>query len=64
MSAAVKWGKISEAYQKMLLDNVFCGKCKMTTIVDYTIENNGSDIVLRGKCAKCGGNVARVIECE
>ena len=64
MPAEIIWGKISDENQKKLINNVFCVKCKLTTIVDYAIENSGLDIVLRGKCAKCGGKVARVIECE
>lgn len=64
IAAEIKWNMISAAIQKKLLDNVFCHKCEVTTIVDYTIENAGSDIVLQGKCAKCGGKVARLIECE
>lgn len=64
ISAEIKWNKISAADQKKLLENVFCVKCEVTSIVDYTVENTGADIVLRGKCVKCGGKVARVIECE
>ena len=63
ISAEVKWNKINAANQKKLLANVFCGKCGTTTIADYTIENWQSDIVLCGKCEKCGGNVSRVVEC-
>ena len=62
--AEVKWGKISAANQKMLLANAFCGKCGITTMIDYTIEAADPDIVLQGKCAKCGGKAARLIECE
>ena len=62
--AVEKWNTISSANQKKLLDNVFCGKCGVTMIVDYTIENSRSDIVLQGKCKKCGGKVARVVEFE
>ena len=55
--------RVNADSQKKLLANVFCGKCGTTTITDYTIENCQSDIVLCGKCAKCGVNVARVVEC-
>lgn len=62
--AEAKWSTISDINQKKLLDNVFCGKCGVTTIVDYKIENSRSDIVLQGKCKKCGGKIARVVEFE
>ena len=62
--AEVKWGKIDTAIQKKLLANVFCGKCGITTMGDYVIETAGPDIVLQGKCAKCGGKAARLIECD
>ena len=62
--AEVKWNTISKSNQAKLLNNVFCGKCGVTTIVEYTIENSQSDIVLQGKCTKCGGKVARVVEFE
>lgn len=46
--------------------NVFCKNCegkKMTEIVFYKIYLlHSSDIVLRGKCKKCNGDVARYIE--
>ena len=64
VSAVAKWNRINADNQKKLLANVFCGKCGTTTIADYTIENCQSDVVLYGKCAKCGGNVARVVECD
>jgi hypothetical protein len=42
-----KWNRISLSNQKKILDNVFCSKCMVTTIIDYTIENSSYDIVLR-----------------
>ena len=46
--------------------NVFCGSCggdHVTTIVDYRayIFKN-FDLLLRGKCKKCGHDVGRVLE--
>ena len=64
ISAEAKWNKIHISDQKKLINNVFCVKCKLTRIVDFTVEDSSIDIVLRGKCAKCGGKVARVIECD
>jgi len=60
--AEQKWKQIPEEYKQLILSNVYCGKCGNTTIVDYTIEALRNDIGLKGKCKKCGKNVARLIE--
>lgn len=61
------WNQIPEQTREKLIHNVFCVSCSgVTTIVDYKIEMAGfrNDIVLRGKCQKCGHEVARYIERE
>lgn len=51
---------------KKIESNVFCGHCNddhVTTIVDYhayVLDNY--DLLLKGKCKKCGSDVARVLE--
>ncbi len=60
--AAQKWFKIPKNIQKRLLSNVFCGKCGVTTIVEYTIHDDKLGILLKGKCRKCGNEVRRFIE--
>ncbi|MFC4025253.1 hypothetical protein ACFOUV_15765 [Oceanobacillus longus] len=60
--AARKWSKIPRDTQELLLNNVFCSNCFETTIVDYTLHNNENGVLLKGKCKKCGGDVARVVE--
>ncbi|MCL2865707.1 MAG: hypothetical protein FWE25_09225 [Lachnospiraceae bacterium] len=62
IDAMQKWNEFPKDFQKQLLDNVFCGKCFVTTIVDYdiTLTNDGF-VLLKGKCKKCSGNVARVV---
>jgi len=62
--AAQKWKKIPKNIQELLVNNVFCINCGMTTIVDYTIHNDKFGILLKGKCKKCGKDVARMIEDE
>lgn len=57
------WSLIPENIRSTILSNVYCVNCKdMTTIIDYSIEESKPDIVLRGKCAVCNGEVARVVE--
>lgn len=60
--AAQKWAKIPKNIQKRILSNVFCGKCGVTTIVEYTINDDKLGILLKGKCRKCGNEVRRFIE--
>ncbi len=42
--------------------NVFCSTCGVTTIADYTMHDDKLGILLKGKCNKCGKNVARLVE--
>jgi len=59
------WQKIPEWAQEKLLSNVYCSHCNaMTTVVEFTGQVVGGDIVLKGKCQSCEGKVARVIESE
>jgi hypothetical protein len=63
-SALEKWNAIPENIKKMLINNVFCRMCGVTTIIDFDIKNDELGIVLEGKCKKCGNEVARFIENE
>lgn len=63
-SALEKWNAIPERVQNLLIKNVFCKTCGVTTIVDFDIKNDEFGIVLEGKCKKCGNGVARFIENE
>ena len=64
LPAIKKWKAIPEQGRRILISNVFCGKCGVTTLEDgFTIHDNAPyGIILRGKCKKCGGQVARCIE--
>jgi uncharacterized protein YdhG (YjbR/CyaY superfamily) len=62
IKALKKWVKFASNIQQMLIDNVYCSKCGMTTIVDYGIHNDRFGLVLKGSCKKCGGSVARFVE--
>jgi hypothetical protein len=58
-----RWLQIPVAWQKELMDNVWCGECRgVTTIRIQDGEMIGKSLALRGTCKKCGGAVARVIE--
>jgi hypothetical protein len=62
-NAMAKWMAISQIDRAMIMENVWCGGCKgMTTIVDYQVQSERQDLILKGYCAKCGNEVARVVE--
>lgn len=64
-NASKKWLQIPVEIRKKLEGNVFCSSCKgTTTIIDYSVHESGSDVVLRGFCKTCGHKVARVIDME
>lgn len=61
--AAVLWGTIPKEARERILRNVFCGNCRGSVLIaDYTGEEQNGDLVLKGTCAKCGGEVVRVVE--
>lgn len=62
IKAAQKLAKIPSQIQKHIIDNVFCGNCTVSTIVDYSIENDKYGVLLKGKCKKCGRDIARLVE--
>jgi len=62
--AAQKWSKTPKEVHERLIDNVFCSDCGVTTIVEYTLGNDKLGVLLKGKCKKCGKDVARLVEDE
>lgn len=59
------WNKIPSPIQEKLISNVWCGQCKsVTTIIDFSGQVKGGDLVLTGVCKACGSEVARLIESE
>ena len=62
LTAGQKWGTVSEEHQQMIINSAFCGKCGLTTIVDYVLEDVMTDVLLKGKCKKCGHAAARLVE--
>lgn len=60
-----RWVKIPKWAQKEILDNAFCVKCvDVVTILLETAKMDGKDLILRGKCHRCGTDVCRVVEPE
>ena len=62
IKAARKWKEIPKEKQKLLVDNVFCSNCYVTTVVDYSLHDEEHGLILKGKCKQCGENIARLIE--
>lgn len=62
IKAIEKWSKIPKHIQKKLLENVFCSTCGITTIIDYSMNNDKAGILFKGKCKKCNKEIARLIE--
>jgi hypothetical protein len=61
--AAKLWDAIPTDTRKKLLANVWCGSCRHeVTITNFTGAVKGGDLLLVGKCSKCRGDVARLIE--
>jgi len=61
--AAKLWATIPSDSKKLLLSNVWRGKCRdETTIANFSGVVRGGDLLLVGKCAECHGDVARLIE--
>jgi hypothetical protein len=60
--AAKRWVALKPEVRKKLESNVYCGKCGVTTIVDYEVEYTNFQFTLNGSCEKCHGPVARVVD--
>lgn len=61
--AAKLWASIPTETKKLLLSNVWCGKCHHeVTITNFTGAVKAGDLLLVGLCSECHGDVARVIE--
>jgi hypothetical protein len=61
--AAKLWVAIPSEGKKLLLSNVWCGKCRhAVTITNFSGAVKGGDLLLVGLCSECRGDVARVIE--
>lgn len=60
-----RWEAIPLEFRKKIIQNVWCTHCRgVVEIVDYRAYSAQPDIVLRGRCSVCHGEVARVVEPE
>lgn len=64
IAAARKWSTLPRDLQRKLIENVFCSRCHITTIVDYDILDDKFGVLLQGQCKKCGQAVARLVEID
>jgi len=61
--AAKLWASIPTETKKLLLSNVWSGKCRHeVTITNFTGAVKAGDLLLVGLCSECHGDVARVME--
>jgi hypothetical protein len=57
------WEAIPGDLRLRLLNNVWCGHCTAVTgIGKISGKVEKGDLILRGVCTRCGGDVARLIE--
>lgn len=62
-NAQKKWNKIPVSEQEMFLKNVWCSQCSsVTELKEPTFENVSQDLLIKGYCNTCNGDVARLIE--
>lgn len=62
--ATQKWAKLPKDIKDLLVNTVLCSTCGVTTIVKYTLHDDKIGILLKGKCNKCGTDIARFVEDE
>jgi len=63
--AAELWANIPAEARKVLLSNVYCGKCRReVTITNFTGVVKDDNLLLVGMCSECRGDVARVVEAD
>lgn len=63
--ALKRWDELGSEAQARLLGNVWCGACrKVVHILVESARIEKKDLILTGRCAKCGGRIVRLIEGE
>ena len=63
LKAELLWASVSPQMKEAILKAVWCSHCRSgVAILDYAVGEDRGDVILRGKCAVCGGPVARLVE--
>jgi len=63
--AKILWEAIPGDIRLRILNNVWCANCSQVTgIGNISGKVEKGDLILKGVCTRCGGNVARLIENE
>jgi len=63
--AEKRWKVVPEWAQREILSNVFCSRCSGSVpIVLEKAEMRQDELILRGKCQRCGKEICRVVEPE
>lgn len=63
IEALREWKKIPERIRKLLLANAFCHNCGTTEFAPgYTLHMRHGCMLIEGRCAKCGAEVARLCD--
>ena len=61
--AKMLWDAIPGDVRLRILNNVWCANCSQATgIGNISGKVEKGDLILRGVCTRCGGNVTRLIE--
>ena len=60
-NAMKKFKAIPKNIQQQILNNIYCSKCGITTIVEYTFTCIEECVVIKGKCKKCNREITRLI---
>ena len=59
------WESIPPEAKVKILNNVWCGTCQGTSSLgNPTMTIQSQNLIIRGICTKCGGQVARRVESE
>ncbi len=63
IEALREWREIPEHIRKLLLANAFCHSCGTTEFAPgYTLRMRHGCVLVEGRCAKCGAEVARLCD--
>jgi len=63
LKAEILWQTVPQEIREAILREVWCTRCRnAVTIMDFVGKEISGDVILEGKCAVCGGRVARQVE--